>query len=52
VDRFEYFSYIFEHLPMATTTEALEALLPWNAKPVLEERSKQRQAALRSSAAS
>jgi hypothetical protein len=30
VDRFEYFSYIFEYLPMATTMEALEALLLWN----------------------
>ena len=28
VDRFEYFSYIFEHLSMATM-EALDALLPW-----------------------
>jgi len=28
VDRFEYFSYIFQHLPMATTLQALEALLP------------------------
>jgi hypothetical protein len=51
VDRFEYFSYIFEHLPMATTMEALEALLPWNVKPILEERRKQREAALRSAAA-
>lgn len=51
VDRFEYFSYIFEHLPMATTLEALEALLPWNVKPVLEERRKQREVALRSAAA-
>jgi transposase len=51
VDRFEYFSYIFEHLPTATTLEALEALLPWNLKPILEERRKQREAALRSAAA-
>jgi len=28
VDRFEYFSYIFEDLPLATTLEALDALLP------------------------
>jgi transposase len=42
VDRFEYFSYIFEHLPMATTMEALEALLPWNLKPVLEAQRKRR----------
>jgi hypothetical protein len=52
VDRFEYFSHIFEHLPMATTLQALEALLPWNVKPILEERRKQREAALRSAAAS
>ena len=51
VDRFEYFSYIFEHLPMATTMEALKALLPWNVKPILEERRKRREAALRSTAA-
>ena len=30
------------------TLEALEALLPWNVKPILEERRKQREAALRS----
>ena len=42
VDRFEYFSYIFEHFPMATTIEALEALLPWNLKPVLEAQRKRR----------
>jgi hypothetical protein len=28
VDCFEYLSYVFEHLPTATTVEALEALLP------------------------
>jgi IS66 C-terminal element len=47
VDCFEYFSYVFEHLPTATTLEALEALLPWNVKPLLEERRKRREAALR-----
>jgi len=51
VDRFEYFSYLFEHPPMATTLEALEPLLPWNAKPILEERRKRREAALRAAAA-
>jgi hypothetical protein len=51
VDRFEYFSYLFEHLPMATTLQALEALLPWNVKPILEERRLRREAALRSAAA-
>jgi hypothetical protein len=51
VDRFEYLSYVFEHLPMATTVDALEALLPWNVKPILEERRKHREAALRSATA-
>ena len=47
VDCFEYFSYVFEYLPTATTLEALEALMPWNVKPLLEERRKRREAALR-----
>lgn len=51
VDRFEYLSHVFEHLPMATTLDALEALLPSNVKPLLEERRKRREAALRSAAA-
>jgi hypothetical protein len=51
VDGFEYLSYVFEHLPMATTLDALEALLPWNVKPILEERRKRREAALRAAAA-
>jgi hypothetical protein len=51
VDRFECLSYVFEHLSMATTVEALEALLRWNVKPILEERRKRREAALRSAAA-
>jgi len=28
----------FEHLPSAATVEAIEALLPWNLKPVLSAR--------------
>jgi hypothetical protein len=48
VDCFEYLSYVFEHLPTATTVEALEALLPWNVKPLLQERRQRREAALRS----
>jgi transposase len=48
LDCFEYLSYVFEHLPMATTVETLEALLPWNVKPLLEERKQRREAALRS----
>jgi hypothetical protein len=51
VDRFEYFSYLFEHLPVATTLQALEALLPWNVKPILEERRLRRETAMRSAAA-
>jgi transposase len=51
VARFEYLSYIFEHLPTATTVDALEALLPWNVKPILEECRKHKEAALRSAAA-
>lgn len=51
VDRFEYLSYIFEHLPTATTMDALEALLPWNVKPILEERRRGREAELRTAAA-
>jgi transposase len=36
VEPFEYLSYLFEHLPSAATVEEIEALLPWNVKPVLE----------------
>jgi transposase len=50
VEPFAYLNYLFEHLPMATTLEALEALLPWNVKPILEEQ-KKRQEATRQSAA-
>ena len=35
---FEYLSYLFEHLPSATTVEAIEAMLPWNLKTVLDAR--------------
>jgi len=31
---------VFEQLPAATTVEAVEALLPWNLKPVLDARRK------------
>jgi hypothetical protein len=44
-------SYVFEHLPTATTVEALEALLPWNVRPILEVRRKRREMALRAAAA-
>jgi transposase len=30
-----YFTYLYEHLPLATTVLELEALLPWNLKPLL-----------------
>ena len=38
VEPFAYLTHLFEHLPMATTVGALEALLPWNAKAPLAER--------------
>jgi transposase len=47
VEPFEYLSEVFEKLPAATTVEAIEALLPWNVKLLLEECRKQREAALR-----
>ncbi|MGH8612695.1 MAG: IS66 family transposase, partial [Gammaproteobacteria bacterium] len=31
-----YFDYLYTHLPEATTLEQLEALLPWNVKPLLK----------------
>lgn len=45
VEPFEYLSELFEQLPSATTVEAIEALLPWNLKPVLEARRKRQEAA-------
>ena len=51
VEPFAYLCYVFEHLPTATTLEALEALLPWNVKPVLEEQRKRQEAAGKSAAA-
>jgi transposase len=38
VEPFEYLSELFEQLPAATTLEAIEALVPWNLKAVLEAR--------------
>lgn len=38
LEPFEYLMYVFEHLPMATTVEQLEALLPWNVKAALQKR--------------
>jgi hypothetical protein len=31
-----YLTYLYTHLPHATTLEQLEALLPWNVKPLLK----------------
>ena len=36
LEPFEYLSYLFEHLPSATTVEAIEALLPWNVNYALD----------------
>jgi hypothetical protein len=36
VEPFEYLSYLFEHLPSASTVEAIEALLPRKDKPLLK----------------
>lgn len=33
-----YLLYLLEELPKAATAEALESLLPWNAKPALQVR--------------
>ena len=40
LEPFEYLSEVFEQLPLATTVEAIEALLPWNLKPILDARRK------------
>jgi transposase len=45
LEPFEYLSELFEQLPIATTVEAIEALLPWNLKPVLDARRKRQEAA-------
>ena len=51
VEPFAYLSHLFERLPMATTVEALEALLPWNVKPALEAQPTAKPAALPSAIA-
>jgi transposase len=51
VEPFAYLNYLFEHLPTATTLQALEALLPWNVKPILEEQKKRQEAARQSATA-
>lgn len=35
LEPYMYLKYVFENLPLADTVEALEALLPWNARSVL-----------------
>jgi hypothetical protein len=35
LEPYAYLNHIFENLPAANTVEALEALLPWNARAVL-----------------
>jgi hypothetical protein len=35
LEPYAYLNYVAENLPAADTVEALEALLPWNVKPVL-----------------
>jgi transposase len=36
LEPYTYLNYVFENLPAADTVEALEALLPWNVKSVLQ----------------
>lgn len=36
VNALAYFTYLYENLPRATTAAELEALLPWNVKPLLK----------------
>lgn len=36
VEPLAYLTYLYERLPLATTAADLEALLPWNAKPLLK----------------
>ena len=36
LEPYAFLNYVFENLPAADTVEALEALLPWNVRPVLK----------------
>jgi hypothetical protein len=38
---YAYLNYLFEHLPVATTVEHVEALLPWNLTAMLDEQKKE-----------
>jgi transposase len=51
VEPYAYLNYLFEHLPAASTVEQVEALLPWNVKPLLEEQKKKSQERSQPSAA-
>jgi hypothetical protein len=35
IEPLAYLTYLYTHLPAATTLEQLETLLPWNVKPLL-----------------
>jgi transposase len=45
IELYAYLNYLFEHLPVASTIEQIEALLPWNLKTRLDEQKKSPQAA-------
>lgn len=47
---FDYLEYLFERLPAATGVADFEELLPWEVKPILEERRRQQQEAARKKA--
>jgi len=36
VNALAYFTHLYEYLPLAKTAADLEALLPWNVKPLLD----------------
>ncbi|MGH8746649.1 MAG: IS66 family transposase [Burkholderiales bacterium] len=40
VEPYAYLNYVFEYLPAASTVEQIEALLPWNVTPVLDQQKK------------
>jgi len=43
IEPYAYLNYLFEHLPAASTVAQVEALLPWNAKSLLNEQKKKSQ---------
>jgi hypothetical protein len=45
VEPYAYLTYLFEHLPAASSVEQIEALLPWNLKAMLDEQKRQPSAA-------